>query len=173
MSSGPTEREDLLLEALARGDEGALRVLYHRYASLAFTVAARVLDPGAAEGIVQEVFHAIWSRRETFDPTRGSFKGWVTRITRNRALNEARRWRAGVHESDDALANLADEALVPDEALWAKHRSSAIRAAVDALPAPQRRALSLAFFDELSHEQVAAALSIPVGTAKTRIRRRS
>jgi RNA polymerase sigma-70 factor (ECF subfamily) len=165
-----TEREDALVEALARGDEEALRALYHRYAALAFTVAARVLDAGAAEGIVQDVFHAIWTRREAFDPARGSFKGWVTRIARNRALNEARRQRGVIRGHDDALASLADDALEPDEALWAEHRRAAIRAAVDVLPAAQRKALSLAFFDELSHEQVAAALRIPVGTAKTRIR---
>jgi RNA polymerase sigma-70 factor, ECF subfamily len=163
-------REEALVEALARGDERALRALYHRYAALAFTVAARVLDAAAAEGIVQDVFHAIWTRREAFDPSRGSFKGWVTSIARNRALNEARRQRRVVHQGDDALAALVDDALEPDEALWIEHRRAAIRAAVEVLPAPQRKALSLAFFDELSHEQVAAALSIPVGTAKTRIR---
>jgi RNA polymerase sigma-70 factor, ECF subfamily len=163
--------EDALVEALGRGDEEALRALYHRYAALAFTVAARVLDASAAEGIVQDVFHAIWTQRVAFDPSRGSFKGWVTRIARNRALNEARQQRRVVRQGDDdALASLVDDALEPDEALWLEHRRAAIRAAVDVLPAPQRKALSLAFFDELSHEQVAAALSIPVGTAKTRIR---
>jgi RNA polymerase sigma-70 factor (ECF subfamily) len=169
--AGPdTEREDALVEALGRGDATALRALYHRYAALAFTVAARVLDAGAAEGVVQDVFLAIWNRRETFDPDRGSFRGWIARIARNRALNEVRRQRGAVRASEDALASVADDALEPDESLWAEHRRAAIRAAVDVLPGPQRAALSLAFFDELSHEQVAAALHIPVGTAKTRIR---
>jgi RNA polymerase sigma-70 factor (ECF subfamily) len=168
---GPdTEREDALVEALGRGDEAALRALYNRYAALTFTIAARVLDAGAADGVVQDVFLAIWNRRETFDPNRGSFKGWIARIARNRALNEVRRQRLGVRANDDALASIADDALEPDESLWAEHRRAAIRAAVDVLPAPQRSALSLAFFDELSHEQVAATLRIPVGTAKTRIR---
>ncbi len=140
------------------------------YAALIFTVAARVLDVGSAEAVVQDVFLAIWTRRETFDPNRGSFKGWITRIARNRALNEVRRQRGAMRESDETLASVADDALEPDETLWAEHRRAAIRAAVAVLPAQQRAALSLAFFDELSHEQVAAALSIPVGTAKTRIR---
>jgi RNA polymerase sigma-70 factor (ECF subfamily) len=60
--------------------------------------------------------------------------------------------------------------VIPDEAQWAAHRQAALHRAIEALPAPQKRALSLAFFDELTHEQVASVLRTPVGTAKTRIR---
>ena len=68
------------------------------------------------------------------------------------------------------VEEIADEALEPDEALWKAHRQSALHAAVDALPDAQRRALSLAYFDELTQDQVAAVLRVPLGTTKTRIR---
>ena len=78
--------------------------------------------------------------------------------------------RPGASAPDAEVDEVADEALEPDEALWRAHRRSALRAAVDALPDEQRRALSLAYFDELTHEQIAAALRVPLGTTKTRIR---
>ncbi len=91
-------------------------------------------------------------------------------ITRRRALNELRKRRVRGAESDNALAEIADETAMPDEAQWAAHRRAALQKAIDALPARERQALSLAFFEELTHEQVAAALRMPLGTAKTRIR---
>jgi RNA polymerase sigma-70 factor (ECF subfamily) len=109
---------------------------------------------------------------------RGSLKGWILQITRNRALNELRNRRVrptggGVVEGDEveALAAIADEHASPDEAQWAAHRRATLQKAIDALPAAEKRALSLAFFEELTHEQVALALRVPLGTAKTRIRR--
>jgi RNA polymerase sigma factor (sigma-70 family) len=164
------EADAALVAQLARRDEGALRVLHARYAPLVFSVAARIVDAGAAEEVVQDVFVTVWRKAETFDPHRGSFKGWILQITRHRALNELRKRRVRGAESDIALAEIADENAMPDEAQWAAHRRAALQKAVDALPAPERQALSLAFFEELTHEQVAAALRMPLGTAKTRIR---
>jgi RNA polymerase sigma-70 factor, ECF subfamily len=164
------ETDDALVAQLLRRDEGALRVLHARYAPLVFSVAARIVDAGAAEDVVQDVFVTVWRKAETFDPQRGSFKGWILQITRHRALNELRKRRVRGAESDHDLTEIADEKAMPDEAQWAAHRRAALQKAVDALPAPERQALSLAFFEELTHEQVAAALRMPLGTAKTRIR---
>lgn len=164
------ETDAALVARLVRRDEGALRVLHTRYAPLVFSVAARIVDASAAEEVAQDVFVAVWRKAETFDPQRGSFKGWIFRITRHRALNELRGRRVRGVESDNALAEIADETAIPDEAQWAAHRRATLQKAIDALPAPERQALSLAFFEELTHEQVAAALRMPLGTAKTRIR---
>ena len=151
-------------------DEAALRVLYTRHAALVFTVASRIVGASAAEEVVQDVFLTVWEKHDTFDPSRGSFESWITQIARRRALNVLRHDRARPAGNDDALEEIADEAVIPDEAEWAAHRQAALHRAIDALPPPQKRALSLAFFDELTHEQVASVLRTPVGTAKTRIR---
>jgi RNA polymerase sigma factor (sigma-70 family) len=164
------EADETLVAQLVRRDERALRVLHSRYAPLVFSVAARIVDTSAAEDVVQDVLVTVWRKAETFDPRRGSFKGWILQITRRRALNELRKRRVRGAESDDALTDMADDKAMPDEAQWAAHRRAALQKAVDALPAAERAALSLAFFDELTHEQVAAALRMPLGTAKTRIR---
>jgi|HubBroStandDraft_1064217.scaffolds.fasta_scaffold03355_7 RNA polymerase sigma factor (sigma-70 family) len=162
--------DEELVTRLGAGDEDALRALHHRYAALVFTVAARFVDVTTAEEVVQDVFVTLWRKHETFDPARGVFKSWIVQIARRRALNELRRKEGRGPHSDEPLAQLPDSAIEPDEAQWLAHRRAVIRAAVDALPAAQRQALSLAFFDELTHEQIASVLSTPVGTTKTRIR---
>ena len=148
-----TEREtdEGLVARLARGDEDALRALHHRYAALVFTVAARLLDAAAAEEVVQDVFVTLWKKHQTFDPARGAFKGWIVQITRRRALNELRRKQSLGPHGDESLAELPDDSPQADEARSIAHRRAVIRAAVDALPAAQRQALSLAYFDELTH----------------------
>jgi RNA polymerase sigma factor (sigma-70 family) len=164
------EADEALIARLVRRDEHALRVLHTRYAPLVFSVAARIVDASAAEEVAQDVFVTVWRKADTFDPQRGSFKTWILQITRHRALNELRKRRIRRAEGEDALAEVADEKAMPDEAQWAAHRRAALQKAVDALPAAERQALSLAFFEELTHEQIAATLHMPLGTAKTRIR---
>ncbi len=164
-----TLSDEALLGRMGEGDEEALRVLYARYAGLVFSVAARVA-PEAAEDVVQEVFLTLWRKHETFDAQRGPFRSWLARIAKNRALNERRRRAARGHESEEALVDVADAAPTPDEASWIAHRRDVLRRAVEALPAAQRRAVSLAFFDELAHAEVASVLGAPLGTVKTRIR---
>jgi RNA polymerase sigma-70 factor (ECF subfamily) len=164
------ETDVALVAQLVTGDERALRVLHARYASLVFSIAARIVDASAAEEVVQDVFVTVWRKAEAFDPERGSFKSWILQIARHRALNELRKRHVRRAEGEDKLAEVADERAMPDEAQWAAHRRTTIQKAIDALPAPEKQALSLAFFEELTHEQVAAVLRMPLGTAKTRIR---
>jgi RNA polymerase sigma-70 factor (ECF subfamily) len=164
------ETDETLVAMLGHGQEDALRALHHRYAALVFTQAARIVDAATAEEVVQDVFVTLWKKHETFDPARGSLRSWIVQIARRRALNELRRKQGRGRHSDEPLAQLSDDALEPDEAQWLAHRRAVIRAAVDALPSAERQALSLAFFDELTHEQIASVLHTPVGTTKTRIR---
>lgn len=164
------ETDEGLVAKLSGGDEAALRALHRRYAALVFTVATRFVDRATAEEVVQDVFVALWKKHQTFDPARGTFKNWIAQIARHRALNELRRKQGQGSHNDESLAELSDESFEPDEAQWYAHRQAVIRAAVDALPETQRQALSLAFFDELTHEQVASVLHTPIGTTKTRIR---
>jgi RNA polymerase sigma-70 factor (ECF subfamily) len=172
-SNEARESDESLVARMGKGDENALRALHQRYAALVYTVAARFVDAAAAEEVVQDVFVALWKKGETFDPARGAFKSWLVQIVRRRAINEIRRAKSHGRDravGDDAIAQLPDDAMQPDEAQWLAHRREVLRAAVDALPPPQRQAVSLAFFDELTHEQIASVMGTPVGTTKTRIR---
>lgn len=162
--------DEALVARLAQGDEAALRELHHRYAALVFTVAACFVGASTAEEIVQDVFVTLWTKHDSFDAARGAFKPWLVQIARRRALNAVRSAKAQGAHDDSALGELEAGTIAPDEAGWIAHRQAVIRAAVDALPEAQRKALSLAFFDELTHAQIARILGTPVGTIKTRIR---
>jgi len=166
--------DEALMERVAAGREEALAALHRRYAGLVFQRAARSLDRAAAEEIVQDVFLAVWRRAESFDPARGRFRSWLLQIAHHRILNELRRRsRRPQLEADpegtrtDALPDPGPE---PSEAAWEEYRRAVLHAAVKALPPAQRQALGLAFFEELTHEQVASLLGLRLGTAKTRIR---
>jgi RNA polymerase sigma-70 factor (ECF subfamily) len=166
--------DEELMRQLAAGRPEALGPLHARYAALIFGLAAQSLDRAAAEEISQEVFVAVWRRSATFDAARGPFRAWVLQITRSSVLNElrrrSRRPRTAMEFDGAGGDRLADPGPDPAESAWRGHRRAAVRAAVDALPPRQREALSLAFLDDLTHEQVAAFLNLPLGTTKSRIR---
>jgi RNA polymerase sigma-70 factor (ECF subfamily) len=172
MSAHTSDEE--LMHRLAEGRSEALGPLYARYAALIYGVAARSLGRAGAEDINQEVFLAVWRHAESFDSTRGTFRAWVLQITRSAVLNELRRRgrrpRATTQSNGVGGDYLPDPSPDPAESAWREHRSAAVRAAVEALPTPQREALSLAFLEDLTHEQVAAFLKLPLGTTKSRIR---
>jgi RNA polymerase sigma-70 factor (ECF subfamily) len=166
--------DEALIAALARGDgraESALGLLYRRHAPTILRMAARSLgDDAAADDVVQEVFVGVWRSAATFDATRGSGRTWILSAAANRIANELRRRdrRPGDGALDvDALAAAADG---PAEAALAAYRRRILGAALDELPEAQRRALVLAFVDDLTYQQVATALGVPLGTTKTRIR---
>jgi RNA polymerase sigma-70 factor, ECF subfamily len=166
--------DDELMSELAAGRREALGPIHSRYASLVFGLATRSLDRATAEEITQEVFLTVWQKAATFDPARGTLRAWVSQITQTRVINELRRRGRRPHATSDsagmASENLPDSEPGPDEAVWHEHRRAVVRAAVDALPPPQREALSLAFLEDLTHEQVADFLKLPLGTTKSRIR---
>jgi RNA polymerase sigma-70 factor (ECF subfamily) len=166
--------DEELMRLLAGGRQEALGLLHGRYASLIFSLAARSLGPEAAEEIRQEILLAVWQHAASFDPARGSFPTWVLQITRTRIINELRR-RGRRPRTTSQSSRVGDDPLPdpgpgPDEEACRAHRRAVVRAAVDALPPSQREALSLAFLEDLTHEQVAAFLDVPLGTTKSRIR---
>lgn len=168
----PTDEE--LVAALDGGASDVLAELYARHASAVFAIAARALDGAAAEDVVQEVFLVVWRQAHTFDPARGSVRAWVVRIAQSRVANELRRRRRRPLGDGDPegriLASVPDERPGPTETMWRDFRRRALRTALDALPPAQQRALGLAFFEDMTHEQIAAVLELPLGTVKTRIR---
>src|SRR5437867_5913435 len=167
-------RDEELMRQVAEGSAQALGLLYRRFARLIFGMAVQTLDRAAAEDIVQEVFLAVWRNATRFDPQRGTVRAWILQIAHFRLLNELRRQSRQPEIQADpdgrVLASVPARDPSPAEAAATKHLRAALRSAIDELPPPQREAVGLASFDDLTHEQVAAELDLPLGTAKTRIR---
>jgi len=163
-----------LMQGLAEGREEALGPLFGRYAPLVYHIAAQGLGTAAAEDLVQEVFFSVWSKATGFEREKGLFRPWLLQIVHFKVLNELRRRSRGPQAEPDADGQLIDGLPSRDEGpveeVWLSYRTEAVRAAVDRLPPAQRQALSLAFFEDLTYDQVASALKLPLGTVKTRIR---
>jgi RNA polymerase sigma-70 factor, ECF subfamily len=170
----PEASDEELMHALAGGAEDALRPLYARYAPLVFGLALHSLDRATAEEVVQDVFLSVWRNANRYDAARGPLRPWLLQIAHFRILNElrgrGRRPQAAFDPEGAELAALEDPGPGPADEAWREYRRSAVRRAIEALPPAQRQALGLAFFDELTHEQVAEVLNLKLGTAKTRIR---
>jgi len=162
-----TQDDASLLALVKRGDEYAMASLFDRYSKIVYSVALRVLrDPAAAEDVLQEVFMQIWRSPDGFVATRGSLGGWLAVVSRNRSIDALRRKRPAESVEEIALAsdyNLADEA----------ERNMMIekaRSIIHQLPMEQRKTLEMAFFDGLTHTEIAEMTGDPLGTVKSRIR---
>jgi RNA polymerase sigma-70 factor, ECF subfamily len=166
-----TTDEDLVLQ-LAEGRCEALALLHARHAKLLINLASRRLGHSTAEEVVQDVFMVVWQHARSFDPQRGSFRPWVFQIARWRIINELRRRRSRpqVDPGEASLDRLADDDPEPAELMAREERRMAVRCALDVLAPPQRQAVTLAFFRDLTHQEVAVTLQLPLGTIKTRIR---
>ncbi|MGZ3477925.1 MAG: RNA polymerase sigma factor [Polyangiales bacterium] len=165
--SEPTDEE--LVARVVDRDEEAFRLLHARHSPLVFGIAVRSLGPAGAQEVVQDVLLTVWQKASTYDRSRGPFRPWLLQITHHRIANVLRAERRRGKSAGDE-ADLEDPSPSIDDEVWREHRRNVLRSAIDALPEGEKRALSLAFLDELSHEQVASFLSLPLGTAKTRIR---
>jgi len=156
----------VLVSAIGNGDEQAMGQIYSRYSSVVYAVALRVLgDTGAAEDVLQDVFLRLWRNPGAFDARRGGLGGWLAVITRNRAIDFLRKRQP---ETDIANVVVSYE---PDMqgADWSRALEK-IRSALAGMPIPQRSALEMAYFEGLTHSEIAAKTGEPLGTVKTRIR---
>jgi len=167
----PEVTDEALMARVQARDEAAFRVLHLRYARLVFGIAARSLGTEGAQEVAQDVLLTIWQKAQTYDSKRGAFRPWILQIAHHRIVNalRAERRRGAATSSADA-EDLPDPSPEADDEVWRAHRTKALRTALDTLPPDQRHALSLAFLEELTNEQVASFLALPVGTAKSRIR---
>jgi RNA polymerase sigma-70 factor (ECF subfamily) len=164
----PSVEDDPSLLALVRkGDEQAMASLFDRYSKVVYSVALRVLrDPAAAEDVLQEIFMQVWRNPDSFTSTRGSLGGWLAVVARNRSIDTLRRKRP-IDSVDDVV--LASSTNIASEV----ERSSLMeraRGIIVTLPAEQRKTLEMAFFDGLTHSEIAELTGDPLGTVKTRIR---
>lgn len=169
LDTAPSDAE--LLVGIARHDEASLAALYDRYHRLAFSLALRVVnDRGRAEDVVQDAFLSVWRKAGTFVEGRGSAKTWLTSIVRNRAIDLVRARRESDADDETVLLALRDGAPGVLEQVTASLDRDLVRAAVQALPADQQQAISMAYFEGRSHSEIAELTGLPLGTVKSRIR---
>lgn len=161
--------EAALLRRLGRGDRAALAGLYDRHARAAYSLAARLVGPAAAEDVVHDAFLLLAERPGAYDPARGSFRGWFLTVVHHRCLNLLR--AAGKQAGEEALAALPDPAPEAADALVRRLEDAAVRGALEGLPPEQRQVLALAYYGGLSQSALAAGLGVPLGTIKARMRR--
>jgi RNA polymerase sigma-70 factor (ECF subfamily) len=167
-ATGETTTDWSLLARVGQKDEEALSALYDRYSGLVFSEAKRILrDTGAAEEILQDLFYQVWRTAERFDPAKGSLAGWLLVAARNRAISKLRRKGAaveGLRENEVSLP-VNVESHAAQNLLLDK-----VKTVMGTLPDGQREALECAYFEGMSHTEIAEKTGQPLGTVKTRIR---
>jgi RNA polymerase sigma-70 factor (ECF subfamily) len=161
------------LARMARGDHDGLAELYDRHARPIYSLALRILqDPSDAEDVVQEVFSQAWQQAGRYDPARGAVAAWLLMVGRSRAIDRLRARRARPENLMDerAVLNVVDLGQTQDQQILSAEQIARVRAALDELPVLQRVAIELAYYEGLTHAEIAARLEQPLGTVKTRIR---
>jgi RNA polymerase sigma-70 factor (ECF subfamily) len=180
-ASAEAEQLAALLLRMRRGDQQALVELYDRTLSRVFALVARILRNDAdAEEVVCDVYRQAWENSVDYSAARGAVLAWLLIIARSRALDLLRRRRARgieepLHPDDDldAYREREGQSLDAPQAAWvdALTTGSAVRRALEALSAAQRRVLELAFFEDLTHQEIAQHTGWPLGTVKSHLRR--
>ncbi len=159
----------MLVARIVQRDESALAALYDRYGAMLSSVLNRILrDTQAAEEILQDIFYQLWRTAPHFDAARGSLPGWLVVIARNRAISRLRRHNPA--SGDEFVENTVIvptnlESSVAQEQLIVK-----VKSALESLPQEQRAAIELAYFEGLTHSEIAKRTGDPLGTVKTRLR---
>jgi RNA polymerase sigma-70 factor (ECF subfamily) len=172
--------DNALMDAIASGEATGLRALYDRHAGLVFALCLRMLrDRAEAEELLSEIFWEVWNRAARYDATRASPVTYLMTLTRSRAIDRQRSRQSKLKLKTTALdsdhtARLTQPASVgrdnPLGQTIAGEQSKIVRSALSALEPAQREAIECAYYDGLSHSEIAAKLNKPLGTVKTYIR---
>lgn len=170
-SPSPQDRfAHLVAQVATRQDRTAFAELFDHFAPrIAAYVMKLGLQRGQAEDLAQEVMLVLWQKATLFDPAKSSLSTWLFRVARNRRIDLARRDKSGLLDPDDPF--LHPQAPEPaDESMDANERDRRIRIVMAQLPDDQKRLILLAFFEGLSHSEIAEREKLPLGTVKSRIR---
>lgn len=158
-----------LIDRIVQRDESALAALYDRYAGMLSSVLNRILrDTQAAEEILQDIFYQLWRNAGQFDSSRGSLSGWLLVIARNRAISRLRRHNPA--SGDELSENTVVVASNLESSVAQQQLMTRVKSALDNLPKEQRAAIELAYFEGLTHSEIAQRTGDPLGTVKTRLR---
>jgi len=165
--------EATLLHRLLRKDVSAFEEIYERHSRIVYSLVLRILRQGStAEEVVQDVFLQLWRNSGQYDAKR-PFMPWLLTLARNRALDQLRlkseRQRRR-EEQTEVFPQIAAAAPEYEEALDEKRRAERVRTLITSLPSAQKKAIELAYFEGLSHSEIAEALNEPLGTVKSWIR---
>ncbi|HEV3036391.1 MAG TPA: sigma-70 family RNA polymerase sigma factor [Candidatus Angelobacter sp.] len=161
------EDDGYLIARMRAGDKDAMATVYDRYRGIVYAVALRVLgNTTAAEDVLQEVFLRLWRNPNGFDVERGKLPAWLAVSARNRSIDVLRQRPPEDHIEEFAISSNIDleDGLARTEAV------EKIRAVISQLPNEQRKSLEMAYFDGMTHSEIAAKTGEPLGTVKTRIR---
>lgn len=166
--------ESLLLLQIARKDQTALAKLYDRYGRASYALAYKILGSvEEAEEVVLDVFSQIWQKAATYDPDRSRADTWLFMLTRSRSLDRLRVLQRTVRATEACLEDAKTPAsgiAEPMEDAILEERSKQVKAALEKLPAEQRIAIELAYYQGLTCSAIAAKIGVPTGTIKTRLR---
>lgn len=161
-----------LVGLVAHGNHDALHSLYERTHHIVFTLIVRLTQSReTAEELTVDVFHDVWRRAPSYDPANGTVVGWIMNQARSRAIDrlrfENRKKRVNPYpDAPDDAASGED----PHDAVDATDRGRALQDALLLLNEPEREAIEIAFFGDLTYSEVAERLHEPLGTIKTRVR---
>ena len=169
-----SEQLDLIRRIQAH-DQQAFGLLYDRLAPLVHALIQRIVgDTTEAEEVLMETFWQVWHGAASYDPLRGTVEGWIITMARSRALDCLRRRRRPGTPTTSAPETPQDALAWPDAtpeaAVLQDERARAVTAALATLPEEQRLAIELAYYQGLSHREIAQRLAQPLGTIKTRLR---
>jgi len=161
-----------LMSRILKRDQSAFASLYDRYGGLVYSLARHVLqDNGMAEEVVQDVFLKVWQQAITWDEQRGKLISWLLTMTRYTAIDRLRKEQRRPLRASSSIENLYDLLPDTDNADEDLHLdSTTLQNMMSMLPDEQREMLRLAFFQGMSHSEIADQTEIPLGTVKTRLR---
>ncbi len=177
-SSVGLDTNELALRALISGiagrDEGAVAALYDATVSRVFALALRITgDHQATEEVVADVYLQIWRQSHFYDQRRGTVSAWIYTICRSRALDYLRRRDVAetTPEPETLRPESSDNAADPLDALLGMERTREIYAALQTLDPTKRQLLTMAFFRDLTHQEIARHTGMPLGSVKTILRK--
>lgn len=157
---------------MQRGDQASVTALYDRYGGAAYGLAFRITNDGSlAEDVVQEAFVSVWKQCGRFDGSRGQVRSWLLTIVHHKAIDVVRR---RTNRPERALPDGADDFVAhqpqPEALAELSHDAAAVREAVASIPEDQRKTVLMAYFEGLTHVEIAERMQVPLGTVKSRLR---